>query len=160
MTKMTHKLLITLTIEPNYPNEVRDFFQKIVNPNDAVRGVPCLFRLKAKNIGERHFPGGTITVARIIYSGGVYHEAPPSDIPEVPREEVKTILEITTVPMNEGSASIEIEVKAKDGEVVECYQRRLDKPIRTNGWMDVFYVVNREILITLWMLSRLMVGKI
>ena len=156
---MPHKLQIKLIFEQALSEDFKRWLSNYLNPLDIVRGIDCTLKLVAKNIGEKDFPGGHVKSAIVRYSGGVQQEIPPVEIPEIKINEEKPFLEETFIPLSEGSGGIEIEIDVKDGETVECYQRRLDRPIGINRCIDVFYTVNRESLNIMWRLDKLLGWK-
>ena len=78
------------------------------------------------------------------------------EIPEIKVSEEKVILDAIISLMSEGPGSLEVSLNAKDGEPVECYQRRLDRPMGINRWIDIFYVTSRENLNIMWRLDKLL----
>ena len=151
---MPHKLHITMTVEPIFRENVRPFYKSVLNKTDVVRGVPFKIIVQAKNIGDKKFPGGKQDTI-IHYAGGAFTQATPVDMPPIGVDEVQILHEATLVPLSEGSASVELKIKAKDGDQVEGYQHRRDKPVRTNGWVDLFYVINFEHAVMMMQLERL-----
>jgi len=151
---MAHKLQISMTIEPLFAESVKSFFKGILQEGDCVRGIPTQVRLTAENLGEKEFPGGKLEIT-YRFRDGAWSEVAPADIVAIPPEGTQTIFEHIMVPLVEGSASIDVKITANDGQSVEGYQARPDKPIRTNGWTTVFYVVNREYAIILMELAKM-----
>lgn len=155
---MPHVLRVRAAFEQDFAEPFRKWLQatKYLRSFDIVRGIDCRIILFAKNMGEKDFPGGNIRTVMVRYSGGVHHGFMPTTVPEIKADEETTIFDGVISPVGEGPGSIEIEFTAKDGEAIECYQRRLDSPIGINQWLDIFYVVNREDLNVMWRLDRLL----
>lgn len=143
-----------MTVEPLFKKNVRPFYKKVLADKDVVRGVPFRITIQARNIGDKEFPGGQQEV-KINYAGGAFSHSGPRDVPPISTGETQVILDDTLVPFEEGCGSVELKIKAKDGGKVEGYQRRLDKPVRPNGWTDLFYVVNLEHAVIMVQLERL-----
>jgi len=158
---MPHKLQMILNFEQFFSEDFKNWMDEVryLRPIDIVRGIDCRLVLTAKNLGERDFPGGRISMAMVNYSGGVRHEIAPMEIPEIKVNEEKVILDVMISPLSEGAGSFEISLNARDGEPIECYQRRLDRPIGMNHWLGVFYTINRESLNIMWRLDRLLKRK-
>lgn len=154
---MNYKLQIAYTCKQLFSEQFKKWLEDThyLAPFDLVRGIECTITLHIKNIENENFPGCLAKSIVINYSGGVRHDLAPFEIPEIKVNQERQIPLPPIIPIVEGPGSIEIEFSSKDGKPIECYQRRIDRPIGINRWLDIFYVINRESLNIMWRLDRL-----
>jgi hypothetical protein len=154
---LSHKLQIAYTREQLFSEQIKKWLEDThyLKPFDLVRGIECTITLYIKNIGNEGFPGCLAKSIVINYSGGVRHDLAPFEVPEIEADQERRVPLPPIIAIVEGPGSIEIEFSSKDGKPIECYQRRTDRPIGINRWLDVFYVISREILNIMWRLDRL-----
>lgn len=153
---MPHKLKIKMILNPfiEMTEEGKNFFKERLTNHDVIRGQPCEITFEITNIGEKPFPGGGFEDIYYFHDD-ISLTIAPREIPPVGVKETKTIKR-RIVPMNNGGGSIRVGLKSKDGEVIEAYQHRLDKPIGKNEWQNIFYVIPYESANLLWFLAQIL----
>ncbi|RLC71513.1 MAG: hypothetical protein DRI26_04950 [Chloroflexi bacterium] len=149
-----HKLLIEFELEFHGP------LSSFLKAAEVIRGEPFKLNLYATNLGSSEFPGANVIDLRIEYRpyglrGSFSTPATlPSCPPLKPAKKVKFYSD-EFVPVDEGTAWIHLKMEAKDKGEIEYYQVT-EKPLPGSEWVNHFYVVSREEIRILALLSQLL----
>jgi len=151
---MPHKLLIEYALDQN--SELKVFLK----PHEVVMGEPYSISISITNLGEESFPGGKIESGRIDYLGvglaPAYQDLTDHfSFEEIgPGRSIKIKLFEQTMPVREGDTWIRVKIASRDGQSIEYYQKK-DERLKEDEWLNVFQVVNRQLLQIIQLLNKL-----
>ena len=154
---MAHKLFVRP--ESRHKESHRGYLK----PYELVRGQPGIIVFSVTNIGEKPFPGGTIT--RIVFYYGDQRQVSTQLIDRIeikalqPQEQSEAAEPLEIVPILDGQVWLHFQIEATDANEIEYYQVRDEPSIGTSEWQGVLYVVNREHLAIIDLLHQLNDGK-
>ena len=140
---MPHKLLIELGIS------CRSELSAFVKTREVIVGEVYTITLSAKNIGTSEFPGAKVEGIKVIYRPHWESTAITTPDFEVSFPEIAPGITVEfysdeCVAVDEGTAWVEITMKANDEAEIECYQSPTSPMKPLNRWSNWFRVIGRE----------------
>jgi hypothetical protein len=150
----THHLLIEplLDVDPR--------FARFLTQLDVVRNERFNLRFKITNVGKTFFPGGylhKITMREVQTTGTFLLSKEEIDISPIPAgaSHNSSVLGLTSLTW-EGGVMVSLRVKTRGfGDKVRYYQQQNAKPIPGRQWVNFFHSVNREVMLSIELMDRL-----
>ena len=148
---MPYKLLIEY--EFSFESPLKQFLK----PNEVIRNEPVELSFSIANVGTDRFPGGQVRDFRVRYGPSQQIESALTKnvdcLPIAPGEKV-SLSPQTIVPLTEGLSFIYMSIEPEgEDKGVEYYQGP-DDVLAGREWTDGFYVVYRELLALVSLMSR------
>ncbi len=157
-SEMPYKLLIDYDISLKSP------LTRLLKPNEVIRNEPAELTFSVTNLGEQLFPGGKIRNAHIRYGpdGRVTSTINifDSECGVIAPAETVSLSSEEIIPLTEGLSWIVLSIEPNREEKAVEYYQSPEFVISGPEWMNVIYVVNRELLLLISLIDPETMGRV